>query len=75
MPSRIMGRDFIWQGFRRKISKNGGVELENIKERTIIFGGSLDIHAAPDQGATIRVSCPAEDKIKIQKETSPFSME
>jgi signal transduction histidine kinase len=35
-----------------------GVGLESIKERTIIFGGSLDIHTAPAKGTTIRVSWP-----------------
>jgi len=35
-----------------------GLGLENIKERTLIFGGSLDIQTVPGQGATIRVSWP-----------------
>ena len=36
-----------------------GLGLENIKERTIIFGGALEIDTAVGQGATIRVSWPA----------------
>ena len=35
-----------------------GLGLENIKERTIIFGGLLEIHTAPGRGASIRVSWP-----------------
>ena len=35
-----------------------GVGLESIKERTVIFGGVLDIRTKPGQGTTIRVSWP-----------------
>jgi PAS domain S-box-containing protein len=35
-----------------------GIGLESIKERTILFGGLLEIDTAPGQGATIRVSWP-----------------
>jgi PAS domain S-box-containing protein len=35
-----------------------GAGLESMKERTIIFGGALDIQTAPGRGATIRVSWP-----------------
>jgi signal transduction histidine kinase len=35
-----------------------GLGLENIKERTIIFGGTLEIQSAPGKGTAIRVSWP-----------------
>lgn len=35
-----------------------GLGLENIKERTIIFGGVLEIHSAAGHGTIIRVSWP-----------------
>ena len=35
-----------------------GLGLENIKERTIIFGGQLEIQTAPGEGTAIRVSWP-----------------
>ena len=35
-----------------------GIGLESIKERTVLFGGSLDIDSAPEQGTTLRVSWP-----------------
>lgn len=35
-----------------------GLGLENIKERTIIFGGTLEIQTAPGKGTVIRVSWP-----------------
>jgi len=37
-----------------------GLGLENIKERTIIFGGALEIDTAVGRGTTIRVSWPAQ---------------
>jgi PAS domain S-box-containing protein len=40
-------------------SQKRGVGLENIKERTIIFGGVLEIQSAAGQGTAIRVSWPA----------------
>jgi len=33
-----------------------GLGIENIKERTIIFGGQLEIQTAPGKGTAIRVS-------------------
>jgi PAS domain S-box-containing protein len=35
-----------------------GIGLESIKERTVIFGGSLDIQSTFGQGTTIRVTWP-----------------
>jgi PAS domain S-box-containing protein len=35
-----------------------GIGLESIKERTVIFGGSLDIQSKQGQGTTIRVTWP-----------------
>jgi signal transduction histidine kinase len=35
-----------------------GVGLESIKERTAMFGGSLDIQTRPGHGTTIRVAWP-----------------
>jgi PAS domain S-box-containing protein len=35
-----------------------GIGLDSIKERTVLFGGSLDIDSAPEQGTTIRVCWP-----------------
>lgn len=35
-----------------------GIGLESIKERIVLFGGSLDIYSAPEQGTTLRVSWP-----------------
>ncbi len=52
------GKGFELAGVQTKDFKERGVGLESIKERTIIFGGSLDIQTAPGQGATIRVSWP-----------------
>ena len=35
-----------------------GVGLESIKERTVVFGGTLDLQTKPGQGTTIRVTWP-----------------
>lgn len=35
-----------------------GVGLESIKERTVVFGGALDLQTKPGQGTTIRVTWP-----------------
>ena len=35
-----------------------GIGLESIRERTVIFGGSLEIESATGQGTTIRVTWP-----------------
>jgi PAS domain S-box-containing protein len=35
-----------------------GIGLESIRERTVIFGGSLEIESAAGQGTTIRVTWP-----------------
>ena len=52
------GKGFDMPGAQTMDFQKRGVGLENIKERAIIFGGALDIHTAPGQGATIRVSWP-----------------
>lgn len=52
------GKGFDLAGVQAMEFPKRGVGLESIKERTIIFGGSLDIRTAPGQGTTIRVSWP-----------------
>lgn len=53
------GKGFDMTGTQTMDSQERGVGLENIKERTIIFGGALEIQSAVGQGTTIRVSWPA----------------
>ena len=52
------GQGFDLAEVQKMDSQKRGVGLESIKERTLIFGGSLDIDSAPEEGATIRVSWP-----------------
>jgi PAS domain S-box-containing protein len=52
------GKGFDLIGVQAMDSQKRGLGLENIKERTIIFGGTLDIDTAPGQGTTICVSWP-----------------
>lgn len=52
------GKGFNLSGTQAVDFQKRGVGLENIKERTIIFGGALEIHTAAGQGTTIRVSWP-----------------
>ena len=52
------GQGFDLAEVQKMDSQKRGVGLESIKERTLIFGGSLDIDSAPGEGATIRVSWP-----------------
>ncbi len=52
------GRGFDLAGAQAVDFQKRGIGLESMKGRTIIFGGALDIHTAPGQGATIRVSWP-----------------
>jgi PAS domain S-box-containing protein len=52
------GKGFDLAMIQTRSFQQRGVGLESIKERAIIFGGSLDIHTTPGQGTTIRVSWP-----------------
>jgi len=52
------GRGFDLEAVQTIDFQKRGLGLESIKERTIIYGGALDIHTAPGRGATIRVSWP-----------------
>lgn len=53
------GKGFDMTGGQTMDFQERGVGLENIKERTIIFGGALEIQSAVGRGTTIRVSWPA----------------
>lgn len=41
-------------------SQSGGMGLDNMRERAVQLGGSLEIVSAPGHGATIRVRAPLE---------------
>lgn len=44
----------------RKLNAEGHVGLEGMRERVEVLGGSFQLHAAPGQGTTIRVSLPMQ---------------
>ena len=52
------GKGFDLAAEKTPDSQKRGLGLENIKERTIIFGGELEIQTAAGQGTIIRVSWP-----------------
>jgi signal transduction histidine kinase len=52
------GRGFDLTEVQTMDFQERGVGLESIKERTAIFGGSLDIQSILGQGTTIRVTWP-----------------
>jgi PAS domain S-box-containing protein len=55
---RDNGQGFDLSEVQKMDFQKRGVGLESIKERTSIFGGSLDIQSKPGQGTTIRVTWP-----------------
>jgi PAS domain S-box-containing protein len=52
------GKGFNLAGEQTVDFQKRGLGLENIKERTIIYGGALEIDSAAGEGTTIRVSWP-----------------
>jgi signal transduction histidine kinase len=52
------GRGFDLSEVQAMDFQKRGVGLESIKERTVIFGGALDIQTKPGQGTRIRVCWP-----------------
>ena len=53
------GKGFDLAEVQKMDFPKSGVGLESIKERTVIFGGSLDIQTMPGQGTVIRVTWPS----------------
>ena len=52
------GQGFNLTKVQKKDFQERGIGLESIRERTVIFGGSLEIESATGQGTTMRVTWP-----------------
>lgn len=61
------GKGFEVDGVMNNYEQRGSLGMINLKERTQLIGGELNIRSAPDQGTRITIQVPKEQSERMKK--------